>query len=64
MSPPSVAAIVLNYNAKQLTLETLESLAGLRYENLHVIHVDNDSTDGTHEAVQELCRMHASRPRE
>ena len=53
MSSPSVAAIVLNYNAKQLTLETLESLRGLRYPNLHVIHVDNDSTDGTHEAVEE-----------
>ena len=53
MSSPSVAAIVLNYNAKQLTLETLASLRGLRYDTLHVIHVDNDSTDGTHEAVQE-----------
>ncbi|MDH3745272.1 MAG: glycosyltransferase family 2 protein [Acidobacteriota bacterium] len=51
MSSPKVAAVVLNYQAKELTLETLASLAKLRYENLEVIVVDNASGDDSHEAV-------------
>lgn len=49
---PSVAAIVLNYNGKDLTFQTVESLQGLTHEDLEIVVVDNGSSDGSHEAVQ------------
>ncbi len=49
---PSVAAIVLNYNGKDLTFQTVESLRGLSHDDLEIIVVDNGSSDGSHEAVQ------------
>lgn len=51
MSQPTVAAIVLNYNGKDLTLETLRSLEGMTYPSLEIYVVDNGSTDGSYEAV-------------
>lgn len=48
---PSVAALVLNYNGKDITLQAIESLLGMSYPNFDVIHVDNGSTDGSTEAV-------------
>lgn len=53
MSQPSVAALVLNYNGKDLTLETVESLLGMTYPACEVVVVDNASTDGSYEAVRE-----------
>jgi GT2 family glycosyltransferase len=50
-SPPSVAAIVLNYNGREITLEAIESLLAMTYENFEVLHIDNGSTDGSFEAV-------------
>ncbi|MEM8961847.1 MAG: glycosyltransferase family 2 protein [Acidobacteriota bacterium] len=50
---PKVAAIIVNYNGKQLTLDTLASFAKVRYPQLTLVVVDNGSTDGSHEAVQE-----------
>ncbi len=55
MSEPKVAAIVLNYNGKDVTLESLESLTGLRYGNVDLVVVDNGSTDGSWEAVAAAC---------
>ena len=43
---------MLAWNGKPLTLECLESLAAIRYENAAVILVDNASTDGTADAVR------------
>ncbi|MDH3255966.1 MAG: glycosyltransferase family 2 protein [Acidobacteriota bacterium] len=51
MSKPSVAAIVLNYNGKDITLQAIESLLAMTYENFRVLHVDNGSTDGSFETV-------------
>ena len=53
MRQPSVAAIVLNYNAKELTLQSVESLLGMTYPDFRLIVVDNGSSDGSHEAVIE-----------
>ena len=50
-TPPSVAAIVLNYNGKDITLEAIESLSQMTYENFSILHIDNGSTDGSFEAV-------------
>ena len=52
-TPPSVAAIVLNYNGKEITLEAIESLSQMTYENFSILHIDNGSTDGSFEAVAE-----------
>ncbi len=50
---PSVAALVLNYNGRDITLQTLESLAELDYPNVTLVVVDNGSDDGSLEAVAE-----------
>ena len=50
---PSVAALVLNYNGKDITLQAIASLLEMTYPNFDVIHVDNGSTDGSAEAVAE-----------
>jgi len=44
--------VVLAWNGKPLTLECLDSLAAVRYENASVILVDNASADGTADAVR------------
>jgi len=49
-----VSIIVLTWNGKLLTLDCLESLAALNYENVDIIVVDNASTDGTAEAIRDL----------
>ena len=48
---PRVAAIVLNYNGRDITLQSLESLEQMTYPAFDVIHVDNGSTDGSSAAV-------------
>lgn len=49
---PAVWCIVLTYNGVDLTLECLRSLAMQDYPNLHVLVLDNASTDGTPEIVR------------
>jgi GT2 family glycosyltransferase len=48
-----VAILILNWNDRRNTLETLESVRGLRYPHLAVFLVDNGSTDGSVEVVSE-----------
>ncbi|RMH19697.1 MAG: glycosyltransferase family 2 protein [Acidobacteria bacterium] len=48
---PRVAAIVLNYNGPQITIETVESLLRMDYPRLDVVVVDNGSTDDSYERV-------------
>ncbi len=50
---PRVAAIVLNYNGKDVTLESLESLSQMTYAAFDIVVVDNGSTDGSYESVAE-----------
>ncbi|MDX1630324.1 MAG: glycosyltransferase family 2 protein [Thermoanaerobaculia bacterium] len=52
MSSPSVAAIVLSYDGRDVTLQALESLTALAHEPLQLVVVDNGSVDGTREAVE------------
>lgn len=51
--PPSVAAIVLNYNGREVTLQALASLSELDYRPLALIVADNGSTDGSYQAIAE-----------
>jgi GT2 family glycosyltransferase len=50
---PRVAAIVLNYNGRKITLEAIGSLRRMDYPNFDILHVDNGSSDGSTEAVAE-----------
>jgi GT2 family glycosyltransferase len=50
-APPHVAIIIINYRGRKDTLECLESLQGLTYPAYTVYVVDQDSKDGTVEAV-------------
>lgn len=47
MSQPGVWCIVLAYNGIDLTLECLRTLRAQDYANLHILVVDNASSDGT-----------------
>lgn len=49
---PLVSIIVLNYKGREDTLACLRSLEHLTYPQTHIILVDNDSGDGTPEAVR------------
>ncbi len=53
MKQPRVAAIVLNWNRREDTLECLRSLERLTYPNYDIIVVDNGSSDGSAEAIHE-----------
>lgn len=48
---PSLAAIVLNYNGRDLTLQTVDSLQDLTHSDTEIVVVDNGSTDDSHRAV-------------
>ena len=47
-----VAVVVLTWNARELTLRCLESLTRATYPELTVVVVDNDSGDGSAEAIR------------
>ena len=53
MTTPRVAAIVLNYNGRDVTLQALSSLEKMTYPSFDLIHVDNGSSDGSSPAVAE-----------
>ena len=50
-SPPRVAAVVLNYNGREVTLQALASLTAMSYPRCDLLVVDNGSTDGSFAAV-------------
>ena len=45
MNPPKVVIIILNWNGWSDTLNCLQSLRDITYENFHIILIDNGSTD-------------------
>lgn len=49
--PGKVAAIVLAYNGKDVTLQALASLVAMDYPAFDVVVADNGSTDGSGEAI-------------
>jgi GT2 family glycosyltransferase len=49
---PRVTIIILSWNQQAVTLACLASLSRLTYPRLHLLLVDNGSTDGTPEAVR------------
>jgi GT2 family glycosyltransferase len=50
-APPLVVAVVLTWNGREVTLACLAALQRAEYGSLHVVVVDNGSSDGTAEAV-------------
>ncbi len=53
---PLVYIIVLNYNGWPDTIECLESLLRLQYDNFHLIVIDNDSGDDSLESIRLWAR--------
>lgn len=51
-SHPLVYVVILTWNQRETTLECLESLAQMTYPNFRIVVVDNGSTDGTAEAIE------------
>lgn len=51
---PKIAIILLNYNGKKDTLECLDSLSHLEYDNYEVIVVDNGSLDDSVKMISSL----------
>ena len=49
---PKVSIIILNWNGKDDTVECLESLKKIDYQNYDIILVDNGSTDGSQEIIK------------
>ncbi len=52
MNQPPVNIFVLNWNAKDLTLDCLESLKKISYKNANVIVIDNGSEDESVSAIK------------
>jgi len=50
-----VSIIIPVYNRVNIISETIESALGQRYENFEVVIVDNASTDGTWEVIQQYA---------
>lgn len=49
-----VIAVVVTYNRKELLKEAIEALLNQEYNNCDILIVDNASTDGTREYIDEL----------
>lgn len=55
---PHVTIVILNWNRVADTLECLESLAQMAYPSFSIVIVDNGSTDGSPEAIEQWGREH------
>lgn len=53
MQQSLLSVIIISYNTKELTIQTIESVFASTYPSLEVIVVDNNSHDGSVEALQE-----------
>tara|TARA_A100001515_G_scaffold58747_1_gene46382 strand:- start:3025 stop:3765 length:741 start_codon:yes stop_codon:yes gene_type:complete len=51
---PKVSIIIPCYNAEELVGDSISSALNQTYENIEVIAVDNESTDATREAIQNI----------
>src|SRR4051812_45485363 len=50
-SLPRVAAVIVNYNGKEITLQAVESLRRMTYPHFDLVVLDNASTDGSPAAI-------------
>ena len=53
MTIPKVSLIILNWNGKDVLRECLHSASDMDYSNYNIILVDNGSTDGSQDFVQQ-----------
>lgn len=53
MDAPTLTVVVLNYNGREDTLDCLQSLHTAGYPSLHVVAVDNNSSDGSMDAFRD-----------
>ncbi len=58
MESPLVSVICLCYNQKQFVCEAVESVLDQTYPNIQLIVVDDASTDGGREVIQQLSNAH------
>jgi glycosyltransferase involved in cell wall biosynthesis len=58
MNRPRVSIICLCYNHRQFLVEAMESVMAQTYTNLQIIVVDDCSTDGSGEVIQDLGRKY------
>lgn len=60
MNSPLVSIICLCYNHEQYVEESILSALNQDYENIEIIAVDDASTDGSRNIIDQLCEQHAS----
>lgn len=53
MHNPSVSAVIINYNSRDLIKPCMESLLAQTWPNLQIIFIDNNSADGSYEYFTE-----------
>ena len=56
MINPLVSVIILNWNGYQDTIQCLESILKLDYDNYRIVVCDNGSTDGSIEQIESWCK--------
>ena len=54
MTNPRVSVIVPAYNVEKYIVQCIKSIQGQSYDNVELIVVDNESTDGTYDILQML----------
>lgn len=52
--------VVCSYNNKEIYTKNLDSIFCQDYTNYHVVYVDDNSPDGTYDAVKEYLETHAT----
>lgn len=57
MTDPNVAIIILNWNGWKDTIECLESLDQITYQNYNIIIVDNGSKDNSIQNIEDCCKL-------
>src|SRR5262245_46345233 len=57
---PVIGTVILNWNRVHLLQRTLDSYLATVTLPFEVVIVDNASTDGSQELIQDVCRKHAS----
>lgn len=56
VSKEKVIAIIVTYNRKELLKESIEALLNQKYKNLDILIIDNHSTDGTKEYIDDYIK--------